>query len=85
MYDRFTILCLFFATMPALAQDALVVTNANVIDGVSDQPVMNATVVIRDGKILSVNTRAAEVPAGSVTVDAAGEWLLPGLIDAHVH
>jgi imidazolonepropionase-like amidohydrolase len=60
-------------------------TNANVIDGLSDRPVRNATVTVRDGRILSVSTVPANLPEGMTVVDLKGRWVLPGLIDAHVH
>jgi imidazolonepropionase-like amidohydrolase len=62
----------------------IVLTNANVLDGVSSQAILQATVVIREGKIVSVGARQP-VPAGATVVDLQGRWLAPGLIDAHVH
>lgn len=65
----------------------LAIVNANVLDGVSDAPLRGATVVVRDGRIESVltaPTRSA-IPAGARVIDVNNRWLLPGLIDAHVH
>ena len=64
----------------------LILTNANVIDGLGSDVLMNATVVVRDGRIEQV----AEGPSGPSAVDMKvidlkGKYLLPGLIDAHVH
>jgi imidazolonepropionase-like amidohydrolase len=44
-------------------------------------------VVLLDGdKIVAVGTRAAvKIPSGTRRIDAAGKWITPGLIDAHVH
>ena len=42
-----------------------------------------ATVVLRGGRIDSVSTGAA--PAGAQVIDLNGRYLVPGLIDAHVH
>jgi imidazolonepropionase-like amidohydrolase len=63
----------------------LALTNANVIDGVSEQPIRQATVIVRDGKIVSVATATPNIPTGATVIDLKGMWLLPGLIDAHVH
>src|SRR5690625_2515330 len=41
-------------------------------------------VVIEDGKIHSLGPEAP-IPAGAEVIDAAGKWVLPGLIDAHTH
>lgn len=42
----------------------------------------HATVVIKDKKILSINEA---VPATAKVIDGKGKWLIPGLIDMHVH
>jgi len=67
----------------AFAQ-TLVLTHANVIDGVSAQPVRDATVVIRDGKIERMGA-GGDVPAGAQVLDLKGKWVLPGFVDAHAH
>ncbi|HYD88432.1 MAG TPA: amidohydrolase family protein [Vitreimonas sp.] len=64
----------------------IVLTNATLLDGVHAQPRRNATVVIRDGRIDAVHTGGRfRAPSDAETIDLAGLWLLPGLIDAHVH
>lgn len=45
-----------------------------------------ADVLCLDGKIAAVGARAAaEAPAGCQTLDASGQYLLPGGIDPHTH
>jgi imidazolonepropionase-like amidohydrolase len=63
----------------------IVITNATVIDGVAAEPVRNATVVVRDGKIERIVAGRIDAPAGATVIDLKGRWLLPGLIDAHAH
>ena len=63
----------------------IVITNATVIDGVASAPVRDATVVVRDGKIERIATGRIDTPNGATVLDLKGRWLLPGLIDAHVH
>ena len=65
--------------------ETIALINANVIDGVSEQPIRLATVIVRDGKIASVATGSSGTPADATVVDLKSMWLLPGLIDAHVH
>lgn len=67
------------------APETLVLTRANVIDGVGAQPIPNATVVVSDGRIQRVETGAFSPPAGARVIDLEGRYLLPGLIDAHTH
>src|SRR2546423_11828147 len=47
---------------------------------VSGPKLTNATVLIRDGKIVAVGTAVA-APADAVRIDAQGKWVTPGLID----
>jgi imidazolonepropionase-like amidohydrolase len=42
------------------------------------------TVLIRDGKIAAVG-RDVTVPAGATVIDAAGRYVMPGIIDCHSH
>jgi imidazolonepropionase-like amidohydrolase len=70
---------------PQTAAEILVLTHANVIDGVSAQRLCGATVIVRAGRIESVSTNAAASPANATVIDLQGRWLLPGLIDAHTH
>jgi imidazolonepropionase-like amidohydrolase len=44
----------------------------------------NATIVMNDGKIVSVGEGAA-APAGATIIDGRGKFITPGLIDAHSH
>src|SRR5690606_11721373 len=84
-------LALTTATAPPPAQAAmqdpptLVFTNAHVIDPASAEPLDNATVIVRGGRIERVVRGAAAPPAGAQVVDLRGMYLLPGLIDSHVH
>lgn len=53
---------------------------------VDGEPIDGGTVLIEDGKILAVGTEAdVDVPDNAELVDAAGSWVLPGFVDAHVH
>jgi imidazolonepropionase-like amidohydrolase len=59
---------------------------ATLVDGTGATPVRDAVVVMRDGRIACAGTRrACPVPADAHTVDARGKWIIPGLVDAHVH
>lgn len=52
----------------------------------SDSILADRTVLVRDGLIASIGHAAfVDVPAGTLRIDARGQYLMPGLIDAHVH
>ena len=70
-----------------------VLTGATLIDGNGGVPLNDAAVYVEGERIVWVGS-AADLPPPSVTpaqwgeveqVDATGKWLMPGLIDAHIH
>lgn len=65
------------------AEDALALTNASVVNVRSGAITRGATVVLRGGRIESAGAAAA--PAGVRVIDLKGRYVVPGLIDAHVH
>jgi imidazolonepropionase-like amidohydrolase len=52
---------------------------------IEGDPMDGGTVLVADGKISAVLRPGAPLPEGIPVVDAAGKWVLPGLIDAHTH
>lgn len=65
---------------------ALVIRGGTLVPGTGAEPLEDAAVVIRDGRISSVGLAGeVETPAGARVIDATGQYVLPGLVDAHVH
>lgn len=58
-------------------------TNANVVDPKTEQ-IAARTILVRDGRIAELREG---IPAGftGTTVDLAGRWVIPGLVDMHTH
>ena len=50
-----------------------------------DRVVPRGTLVVRDGRIESIETRNIDGPAGATRIDCAGHVIVPGYIDVHVH
>ena len=64
-------------------QAVIAIKNVNIITMTLDKKIIkNATLVIKDNKIFSINEA---VPQSAKTIDGKGKWLIPGLIDIHVH
>jgi imidazolonepropionase-like amidohydrolase len=65
----------------------LLIRNGTLIDGRGGAPLSGAAVLIEDNKIKAVGReRSIRKPEGEVAeIDAQGGYILPGLIDAHVH
>lgn len=70
--------------LPAQTPADLVVTHARLWDGTGADPVDDATLVVRDGKVTAAGA-GVPVPAGVPVIDAHGMTLLPGLMDNHYH
>src|SRR6266851_4766653 len=79
----------FFAGLGGthLAGQGLVITNARIIPGLGDGSggmIERGSVVVRDGRIVSVSAGAATAP-GARVIDAQGRTVMPGFIDSHRH
>ena len=65
----------------------IAIVGVNVVpmtDGDSILP--DRTVIVRDGRITAIGRASAvDVPRGALRIDARGRYLMPGLVDAHVH
>ncbi|ANJ11126.1 amidohydrolase family protein [Streptomyces parvulus] len=64
----------------------LVVEGGTLLDPATGDVTEDAVVVIRDGVVRAAGARGrTAAPAGVERLDAHGQWVLPGLIDAHIH
>src|SRR2546428_2930888 len=71
---------------PDAAPPPIAIVGATLVDGTAAAAVPNAVVVLREGRIACAGPRATcPVPADADTVSATGKWIIPGLIDTHVH
>jgi len=77
--------CVISVSTAAHAQTT-VLRGARVIDGTGAAAIDSATVVIRDGHIVSIGPAAGTaVPGDAEVIDYAGKTIIPGLISAHAH
>lgn len=67
------------ATLPPAAQGQSIAITGGTLYPVSGPKIENGTILLRDGKIAAVGADIA-IPDGATRVDAAGQWVTPGLI-----
>ena len=64
----------------------LALEHAEVFDSLSGKFLPNQTIIIEDGKISDLfESGSKALPSGADSRDLAGKYIIPGLIDAHVH
>jgi len=82
-----------FLPVAAIAQaarnqepDRTWITNVNIVSPEKLDQIEKGSVLIESGRIVSVQRRkGAKKPAGATVVSGEGQFLIPGLIDSHVH
>ncbi|MFD7321574.1 amidohydrolase family protein [Streptomyces sp. NPDC059875] len=64
----------------------LVIQGGTLLDPATGEVSEDAVVVIEDGTVRAAGRRGSvTVPKGAEVLDAHGRWVLPGLVDAHIH
>jgi imidazolonepropionase-like amidohydrolase len=85
---------LLFAAACGTASDSVqqpdelvrVFRGATLVDGTGAEPVENAVIVVRGDRIEAVGPASEiELPIADVEESLDGMWIVPGLVDAHVH
>jgi imidazolonepropionase-like amidohydrolase len=75
-----------FPAPPGTPPAPVALVGATLVDGTRRSPVPDAVVVVRSGRIACAGPRAAcPVTAGVDTMSVKGLWIIPGLVDTHVH
>src|SRR6266581_4453246 len=80
---------LMLAGVPCQAADITAIVGATVVHPDRDLPsavAPNSTLIIAGSRIESIGPAGSTpVPAGATRIDGKGKWIVPGLIDSHVH
>lgn len=79
---RLLLLCLLFLHLQSPAQ--LLIRNTTIVDVENKKLLPNQDVLVENGMITSVGKK---LKSSSITqvIDGSGKFLMPGLVDAHVH
>ena len=78
---------LFLASMAAAEKSGIVaIVGATVVDLNGKSPIENSVVIVTGERITEIgNADHVNVPANANVIDARGTWLIPGLMNMHVH
>ncbi len=79
---KLTLLACALAATVAAATPPIVIQNATILT--VTKGTLNGSVLIRDGKIAEVGEKIV-IPSDAQVIDAAGQFVMPGIIDCHSH
>ena len=72
---------------PTIAQqpESILISNVTLIDGTGAPPLPGASVLVTGDRIALISAGPITPPAGAREIDGAARFLIPGLIDSHIH
>ena len=74
------------ATSPAAAAESgILIKNVTVIDGTGRPAQPGKSVLIVGDHIVSIRDRSITPPRGATVINGKGKFLIPGLMDTHIH
>ncbi len=76
--------CLSFHLVAA-AQAALIIENVNIVSPHLSEPQFEMNVLVEDGEIKAISRTTIDVDGDVPSVSAQGMYLVPGIMDSHVH
>ena len=69
-----------------MAEGAVALVGATLIDGAGGAAIADATVIVSGGKVIAAGRSAqVHVPSGVRRIDVRGKTIIPGLWDSHAH
>ncbi len=86
----FVLFCLLLVSLvyaqPRQQAGVVVIQGATLITGTGSPSIRNSAILIENGRIRDVGPRnEVRIPKDASVIDARNKWIIPGLIDAHVH
>ena len=83
---NFLCMMLLMSAVSARSQSPVVIDGATLIDGKGGPPLGNSVIVLRGRKIEAAGRKGeVPVPEGARVIDGRGTFVIPGLIDCHIH
>lgn len=81
-----TLILLFFSSLCVAQKNSniTVITNVNVLSMESERILNSYTIMIKGNKIFKISPNI-NIPKEATIIDGTGKYVIPGLIDMHVH
>ena len=74
------------AQTPNAKSDTIAFTGVNVIPMDKERVLKNKTVLVRGGRIAEIGDEGkVKIPADALKIDGRGKFLMPGIVDMHLH
>src|SRR3984957_15766207 len=78
--------CVVVLSATSLVAEIKALKNFTLIDGTGREPVAHAAMILNDGRIEWVGSAAKlKIPPSAEVIDLQGKYVMPGIINLHVH
>ena len=74
-----------FGNISNASADTLLIENVTLIDGTGRPSVAGASVLVDGERINRIARGSIDAPRGTTRIDGTGKFLMPGLMDMHIH
>lgn len=75
----------FMGLFSLSVQADVLISNVTLIDGTGRPAIAGASVLVEGDRISRVSRQALQAPAGTQEIDGTGKFMIPGLMDVHIH
>lgn len=76
----------FYSQLLSAQSDIKALVGGYLINSNGDKPIETATIIINGNKIEAVGQKSrVDIPKDAEVIDLAGRFIIPGLVDAHMH
>jgi imidazolonepropionase-like amidohydrolase len=80
------LVCILSACSFAQKGTTIAISGATLIDGTGNATISSSVILLEGNRIKKVGTtKSVPIPPGAQRIDATGKFIVPGLIDTHLH
>lgn len=85
MHKALVIVSIFLSPSAFADDNRLIIENVTLIDGTGNRPRVNMSVIVEGKRIVDIRHGDVKNIKASRRINGKGKFLIPGLIDAHIH